>query len=219
MRKNIVYVAVLALVVVLGATAVLVRADAAPPEYEVRASTVFAQEPDEPESPDEVEAPQDAPLYRRGMGPMWGGGTALDIVAEELGLTVDELLAELRDGATIADLAEEAGTTIEAIVEALSEAHAEALQAAVEAGRISAEDAALMQERMVEMWARRLESGRLFGWRGRGMGRQMNPDCPMYDGDGAFVPGQGMGRGGGRGPGMGQSRGFGGGNGSGRSNG
>ncbi|NLF63866.1 MAG: hypothetical protein GX579_04625, partial [Chloroflexi bacterium] len=57
MRKNIVYVAVLALVVVLGATAVLVRADAAPPEYEVRASTVFAQEPDEPESPDEVEAP------------------------------------------------------------------------------------------------------------------------------------------------------------------
>jgi hypothetical protein len=46
---------------------------------------------------------------------------------------------------------------------------------------------------------------------GPGMGQQANPDCPMQGGEGTFVPGEGMGRGGMHGQGMGMGRGFGGG--------
>lgn len=238
MRKTLVVVAVLALVAVLGVTAVLASGPKEPavavpaveaaqvvPQANVPAPVVLVQDPVEPTTP------QDAPVYGPGMGmmrgqmngvgagPVWGNGTALDIIAAELGLTADELLAELQGGATIADLAAQAGVTVEDLVSALTEAHAAALQAAVDAGTITADDAALMQEQMVARWTQRLESDNFFGFGGRGrgfgngMGQHLNPDCPLNNGDGTFVPGQGMGgmRGGrGMGMGMGQSRGAGG---------
>lgn len=216
MRKTLVVTAILLLVLALGVTAVLARG----PEEAPAAAPALVQDPVGPTTP------QDVPAWGQGMGamraqmhgdagPMWGNGTAVDIVAAQLGLTADELLAELQGGATIADLAAAAGVTVQDIADALTEAHAAALQAAVEAGTLSAADAALMQEQMVARWTERLESGSFFGFGGRGsmygqgMGQHLNPDCPLNDGDGTFVPGQGMGGGmRGRG-GMGQSRGTG----------
>jgi hypothetical protein len=227
MRRILTLVAVLLLVVVLGVTAVLARgpekAVAAPPvsvapaqavpqaQANVPAPAVLVQDPVEPTTP------QDAPAWTPGQGmgmmhgrmhgsggPMWGDGTALDIVAGKLGLTADELSAALQDGATVADLAARARVTVEEIVAALTDAHGEALQAAVDAGTITAEDAALMQERMAAMWAERLESGRFFG--GQGRGSDQSPACPM-NGDGTLMPHRGMGRGGMRGNGLGQGSG------------
>src|SRR5690606_35460837 len=143
--KTFVVVAALALVAIFGATALLAgnareAAADAPPVSVTLPAPVVAVEPAQAnkqavvpapavlvQDPVEPEAPQDTPVFGPGMGtmrgrgsglgtgPMWGDGTALDLVAAELGLTADALLVELQNGATIADLAAQAGTTVEAI--------------------------------------------------------------------------------------------------------
>jgi hypothetical protein len=99
-------------------------------------------------------------------GPMGGG--QLDIVAEALGMTTEELREALAGGQTIADLAEAKGVALEDIAAALVAEHAEHLQQAVEDGRLTQEEA---DERIAEMQTKileQLESGEFGGPAGPG---------------------------------------------------
>ena len=100
--------------------------------------------------PDREERKQRAEERRRRHERRVRGGEAL---AEALGMTVDELRAELQDGATVAELAERQGVAIGDLVDALVEQAADRLDEAVEAGRIDADRAA---ERLAEL-RRRIE--------------------------------------------------------------
>lgn len=83
-------------------------------------------------------------MMGRGFG-MGFGGYGPDVLAEALGLEADALYAELQAGKTIAEIAEAQGVELDAIVEAMSAAHAEQLAAAVEAGYLTQEQADAMQ--------------------------------------------------------------------------
>jgi uncharacterized membrane protein len=92
----------------------------------------------------------------RGMGGFaWSGGgpwTMFDTAAETLGLTPEELFTELRAGKSPAEIAEEQGVDVEALYDAMraarGEAMQQALQQAVEDGRITQEQADQMLERL-----------------------------------------------------------------------
>ena len=98
-----------------------------------------------------------------------GGGGQMDIVAETLGMTTDELREALADGQTIAELAEAKGVALEDIAAALVTEHTERLQQAVENGRLTQEEA---DEKIAEMQVKileQLESGEFGGPVGPGV--------------------------------------------------
>jgi polyhydroxyalkanoate synthesis regulator phasin len=118
------------------------------------AAFVFAQEPTPP-------IPFGWHGGGRGMGGFgrggfgWAGGgpwTMFDTAAETLGLTPEELFAELRAGKSPAEIAEEQGVDVEALYDAMSAARGEAMQQAIqqaiEDGRITQEQADQMLERL-----------------------------------------------------------------------
>ena len=92
----------------------------------------------------------------RGMGGFaWSGGgpwTMFDTAAEALGLTPEELFAELRTGKSLAEIAEAKGVEVQTVYDAMNAARGEAmqqaLQQAVEDGRITQEQADQMIERL-----------------------------------------------------------------------
>lgn len=87
-----------------------------------------------------------------------------EIVAEQLGMTVDDLTAALKEGRSVADLAAEKGVALDKIVEALMAPRREALATAVADGRITQEQADTMLARMQEnVTARLQQSGPLMG--------------------------------------------------------
>jgi polyhydroxyalkanoate synthesis regulator phasin len=102
---------------------------------------------------------------RRG-GPMGGFKGCLpgnhEWLAEQLGMTVDELQAELEAGKTVAELAEEKGVDLEA---ARIEAMKEHIQQAVEDGTLTQEQADWMLEGLEQGF---MPGGRGFGFGGRG---------------------------------------------------
>ena len=67
-----------------------------------------------------------------------GGGHAVAAAAEFLGMEVDELRSQLRDGATLADIA---GSQTDALIDELVSQAEERIQEAVENGRITQEQA------------------------------------------------------------------------------
>ena len=81
---------------------------------------------------------------KRGHGPFGrhGRGHHTGAVAEILGLDPAELRAELRDGNTLADIAEAQGVEIDAVVDAVVERAEERLATAVENGRLTEAEAA-----------------------------------------------------------------------------
>lgn len=84
-----------------------------------------------------------------------GGGLALSAAATVLGLTEDELRTALAtDGTTLADVAEEQGVDLDALVDALVTAAQERMAVAVEDGRLTQEQAderlADLEERITE---------------------------------------------------------------------
>jgi hypothetical protein len=120
-----------------------------------------------------------------GAGPAAGlQGTTHDAIATALGMSSDELFTAMRSGKTVAQLAQEKGVELEAVVKAALEAHDKALDAQVQAGRLSQEQADLMDSRM-EAKIRAMIAG------------QYGPGSGGGPGSG---PGMGPGR---RGPGMG----------------
>ena len=72
----------------------------------------------------------------------------LEAAAEVLGMTKEELRDELREGKTIAGLAERQGVELESISEALQAAREEALTRAVEEGYITPEQADRIRQRV-----------------------------------------------------------------------
>jgi len=113
----------------------------------VGVSVVLAQEPT-PESP----IPPGRPGFARG-GLSWARGgawTVFDAVAEALGLTPEELFGELHDGNSLEEIAEAQGVDMEAVKDAVRAARAEAqkqaIEQAVEDGKLSREQADWMLE-------------------------------------------------------------------------
>jgi hypothetical protein len=142
----------------------------------VGVTTVFAQEP----TP-ETEAPFGRRGRGRGMGGFGGGmfggarggqWTMFDTAAEALGLTPEELFAELHAGKTLEEVAEAQGVEMEAVHDALQAARGEAMrqaiEQAVEDGKMSQEQADWMLEGLEQGFAP-MGMGRGFG-RGRGWG-------------------------------------------------
>jgi predicted DNA-binding protein YlxM (UPF0122 family) len=92
-------------------------------------------------------------IGRGGFG--WAGGgqwTMFDKAAEALGLTPEELFAELHAGKSLAEIAEEQGVDVETLYDAMNAARGEAMQQAIEQavedGRITQERADQMLERL-----------------------------------------------------------------------
>jgi len=80
----------------------------------------------------------------------WVGSENHDVLAEQLGMTADELQAELEAGKTIAELAEEKGVDLQANrVEAMKEQ----IQQAVEDGRMTQEQADWMLDGLEQGFA------------------------------------------------------------------
>lgn len=63
--------------------------------------------------------------------------TTLDTAAEYLGLTEDELRAQLRDGTTLAEIAREEGKSVDGLVDALVAEKTKRLDEAVDDGRLT----------------------------------------------------------------------------------
>jgi len=91
---------------------------------------------------------------RDGMGLHHGSSGGLDAAAEALGLSEDELRDALRDGDTLADVAEEQGTPVDDLVRAMVDAARADLEKAVGDGRMT--DA--MRDSMLESLDERIRT-------------------------------------------------------------
>ena len=78
------------------------------------------------------------------------GATRSGVVAEALGLETADVKDALRDGQTLADIAGEQGVAVDDLIDAITEAAHARLDAAVESGRIDAEDAEARAETLEE---------------------------------------------------------------------
>ena len=91
-------------------------------------------------------------VYAQGPGVLRGrlGSTALEAIAKALGMTADELSAQLWGGRSIADLADKAGVDLQSLYNtaegARDESRLAAIDAAVKEGTLSAAQAAWMKE-------------------------------------------------------------------------
>jgi hypothetical protein len=203
MRKILVLTAVVVLVLALGVTAAFAQGPAQ--GQSLSRGTAQGQA-----AGIATQYAQRAQTNATGLGPVWTDGTALTLIADTLGLPEADVLAALQSGTTIADLAAAQGITVDALVSVLVEEHAAALDAAVAAGTITADNAALMQARMVEMITLRLESGSFTGGMGTGNGaglRAQNPDGTTHTMNRGAMRGQGAGAGLGQGIGPGTGTG------------
>ena len=134
-------------------------------------SVVFAQEPTPPACPERGDGP--GFLSRRGgffPGARGGSWTMFDAAADALGLTPEELFAELHAGESLEEVAEAQGIEMETVRNALQAARLKvqkgAIEQAVEDGRLSQEQADWMLEGVEKGF---FPAGR--GFRGRGFGR------------------------------------------------
>lgn len=112
------------------------------------------------------------PGMMNGMGRMMGNFNLIDIVAEQVGITADGVRDELATGISIADLAAKYDVDVQVIVHEALAQHQAALDAAVESGVMTPEQAATMQPMMASMLATRISQP----W-GAGHGG-MNGPCP-----------------------------------------
>ncbi len=110
--------------------------------------------------------------------------TILPLLAEKLGLTVDEITARLEDGERMWEIADSLGYTFDDFRALMLEAREEAIAQALEDGTITEDQAEWMQERGANMMGRQNGSGRGAGMMG-GWGRNQNSTtgCPFYNGD------------------------------------
>jgi hypothetical protein len=127
------------------------------------------------------------------MGGRWGGpeNSLPSIAAEKLGLTSQELLAELQAGKTIAEVAAEKNVAVDTIVEAVVADRTEQLNELVANGQATQEEVDAMVTLLKANVTRQINEA----WSSRGFGRGMM--------DGPMGSGFGMGPGGGRGGMMG----------------
>ena len=123
------------------------------------------------------------PHFGFGFGHHIEGGPALEGAADYLGLTEAELHERIRDGQTLAEIAEAEGKSVAGLEQALLAAGKERLDQAVEDGRITAAQRDELLERL-EAKIDALVNGRpLLEKRGPGFGHRFGGRM-----DGAFVP-------------------------------
>jgi len=84
------------------------------------------------------------------MGYGWGYGGFLGVAADVLGISVEELVEQLGQGRTLADIAQELGADLQAIVEAFVARVQEALEQAVANGRLTPEQAEAILAQVTE---------------------------------------------------------------------
>jgi len=98
-----------------------------------------------------------------------------DTISELLGLTPEEIHAEREAGKSLMDIAAAQGISEDELNEAFGNARVEALQEAVESGRITQEQADRMMERMQAMPGLKMDQGvKSFNLEGRSQGRLMD---------------------------------------------
>jgi len=119
--------------------------------------------------------PEPGSGFRGGFFPFGGRDmTMFDTAAEVLGLTPEELFAELHDGKNLAEIAEEQGVELEAIREAVQDVReevlTEAIEQALEEGVISQDEADWLLEGQEKGYLRSPFLRRLGGRRGLGRG-------------------------------------------------
>ncbi len=85
-----------------------------------------------------------------GPGRGFGGASLIGVVADQLDMSVTDLVEELQAGKTIAQVAQEKGVALDTLVEAVLSPQEEALKQAVENGRVTQEWADLMLKQMRE---------------------------------------------------------------------
>ncbi len=103
-----------------------------------------------------------------GMGWRWAG-CMVRTWADALGMKVKDLTAALREGKTVAELAEAQGIKVEDLVARVVAARKDALQQAVEDGRLTQERADALLERMQERMTENLQDGTCAPGMGRGL--------------------------------------------------
>jgi hypothetical protein len=99
-----------------------------------------------------------------------GGPIGLDAAASYLGLTDEELRTELSDGTTLAELADEKGTSVDELVTTLVDAAKAELAVAVEAGRLTEEQQAKILDGLEERITTSVNEGFRGGHGHRGPG-------------------------------------------------
>jgi len=85
----------------------------------------------------------------RGFG--FRGGFGLDTAAKAIGVTTDALLAELKDGKTIADVAKAKNVDVQKVIDAMVAGMTTEIDEQVKAGRLTAEQAARIKANLDEM--------------------------------------------------------------------
>ena len=100
-----------------------------------------------------------------GMGWTDSESSPVAVAADALGMTADELLAELKDGKSIADVANERGVDPQTIADSILASQKDSLAQAVADGKITQEQADQMLSRMEE---RALDLDSTFPFGGRG---------------------------------------------------
>jgi hypothetical protein len=84
-----------------------------------------------------------------GKGKMWlAKGANLEMLAQTLGLSADELKAQLKEGKTLAAIAEQQGVPMDQVCQKMQEARIQATQQAVKEGRLTQEQADRLLQRM-----------------------------------------------------------------------
>jgi len=89
-----------------------------------------------------------------------GPGFDGEVVADLIGIDADEVLDSLRNGATIAELAEANGVDPQTVIDALVAEAESHLDLAVENGRLTADEAADRLDQVTERITRHVEEGR-----------------------------------------------------------
>ena len=102
---------------------------------------------------------------------MEGARLGLETAAETLGMEREALLSELRDGSSLADLAEQRGVAVDDLVATLVAAAEEHLDAAVADGRITQERADEIAATLSKRVAERVDQT----WEPRGHGHRGGP--------------------------------------------
>lgn len=158
------------------------------------AKTSYAQGPNDRPGPGYGPGTGVMAGQRGGMGPQ---ASLIALAADELGLTQQELIAQLQNNTTVAQIAEQQGVELSAIVEAFVAPRAERMQAAVAAERMTQAQADQQLATMQAQVTARLSQP----WTPQGYG----PGTGYVDADGDGVCDH-QGTGAGAGPRRGQGR-------------
>ena len=101
----------------------------------------------------------------------FGGPAVLDAAAKALNMTTADLMAQLQAGKTLADVAQSKGVSQDTVKQAIVAAEKAAVDAAQQAGHITADQATQMKQ-AIDQRAATLDLTKPFGGRGFGPGAQ-----------------------------------------------